>query len=286
MRILVTGAEGTSARLLIDSMLKQPGVELHLTDIAVQNGTMFRTADLTRPASAYELIRETAPEQIYNLAGTFSNDYKIDYRANVLITKNILDGILRAGIKCRVLLIGSAAEYGQVREGDNPIKETQALRPMTIYGLTKTYQTHLMTFYHSVFGMDIVMARPFNLLGEGFSNRLFVGRLFEQIQQYKERKIDKIVLGNLNCRRDYIVIGEAVKQYQIIMKYGASGSVYNVGSGKSIKMRDLLLNILSANELDMSVVEERSTRGNDKFDVEEVYADITSIRSLHREGEI
>ena len=100
-----------------------------------------------------------------HLAGSFTNDYELDYAANVLSTKNILDALLSSECKARILLIGSAAEYGAIDEEENPIAETHPLKPISIYGLTKVLQTQLMDYYYRMHQINIVMARTFNILG-------------------------------------------------------------------------------------------------------------------------
>ena len=128
--------------------------------------------------------------------------------------------------------MGSAAEYGAIRPEDNPVKESQPLNAASVYGLTKVFQTSLMSYYCNRNNMDIVMARTFNLLGRGLSSNLFVGRLLEQVEAFKKGEQPFIELGNLDNYRDYIPIAEAVKNYARIMDFGEAGTVYHVASGK------------------------------------------------------
>ena len=65
-------------------------------------------------------------------------------------TKNIFDSIREINVKARVLLVGSAAEYGRIEEADNPVSEAHPLRPISIYGLTKVMQTTLMAYLRRV----------------------------------------------------------------------------------------------------------------------------------------
>lgn len=280
MKILVTGAKGFSAKYLVSLLSSESDSQLFYADLVSTKEKKWHQCDLSDFYAAYSLIKEVKPDRIYHLAGSFSNQYDIDYKANVLSTKNILDSILKLNLKCRVLLIGSAAEYGIVSEYDNPVKEDHVLAPVSIYGLVKVYQTHLMKFYCSVYKMDIVMSRTFNLFGKGMSNKLFVGRIYEQIDEYRRGSISKIVLGNLVNKRDYIDCETAVKYYVAIMNHGMSGEIYNVGSGKSIRICDLLQIILEENNLSMEIVEKRSIDDPNKIDINEIYADTSKIMNL------
>lgn len=280
MRVLITGARGASGRFLTDLLSRDPETEIYETDLSDESSPRYFAIDLSDFSSTYRLITEIRPSQIYNLAGTFTNDYETDYGSNVLAPKNILDSLLKAGISCRVLLIGSAAEYGHVAKEENPVKETQPLNPVTIYGLTKTYQTQLMKYFCTVHGMDIVMARVFNLYGAGFSNRLFIGRIFRQIEEYKSGRRQAIVVGNLGAKRDYIDIREAVADYRLIINRGAKGDVYNVGCGRSVRISELLSSILAKHGLDMSVVQCNSMTNDVRPDVADIYADVSKLSHL------
>jgi GDP-4-dehydro-6-deoxy-D-mannose reductase len=285
VKILVTGALGFTGYHLIELLSKQQEAELYLTDFFSNNVKNVLNCDLTQRESVEALLDKIRPDRIYHLAGSFTNDYDIDYPVNVLSTKNILDSLLKLAISCRVLLIGSSAEYGFIDVKDNPVSESHPLRPCRIHGLTKVYQTYLMNFYHKVYQMDIVMARTFNLSGDGrwISKLMFIGKVCDQIEKIKRGELSKIVVGNLEAKRDYIDVREAVKYYQKIMEKGKSSEVYNVGSGKSVKIRDVLGMLLKEAGLDMKIVEGEKS-GMDKTDIPDIYADISKIKSIYIEN--
>lgn len=280
MKILITGSMGFTGRHLFKHLVNKAKITVFTTDINVGDHSGYYTCDLTDYTAVVSLINRIEPDQIYHLAGTLSNDYAIDYLANVITTKMLLDAVLSIKHQCRILVIGSSGEYGLVRETDNPVKETHSLNPVSIYGLTKVYQTHLMNLYTQVIGSDVVMARVFNLFGKGISERLFVGRVYRQIADVKEGRSHKITVGNLESRRDYIDVNRAVRYYELIMNKGISGEIYNVGTGCSIKMRDLLRNMLIENQLSMSMVEETVYTTKNKLDIPDIVADISKLKSL------
>jgi nucleoside-diphosphate-sugar epimerase len=267
MNVLITGANGFSGSHLIELLSQDPTLQLFKTD--------FGHCDLTNYSEVERLIKEVRPSQIYHLAGSFTNDYAVDYSNNVVATKNILDALVHYKIKCRSLLIGSAAEYGMPLQ--NPVSENSPLKPLSIYGLTKVFQTHLMQTYGSLYGLDLVMARTFNLFGKGLSKRLFVGHLYDQIEQYKQGKIGKIVLGDLGAERDYIDVTQALLYYRTIMNKGVSSQIYNVASGKPTKIADILAAVLKEQGLRRDIVEE--TLGKN-LNVQQIYADVQKLMSL------
>jgi GDP-4-dehydro-6-deoxy-D-mannose reductase len=281
MKVLITGAGGFTGRKLVKEIAQDPAIEVFLCDRFQSPKKNWISCDLSIAENVDPMLDRIQPQQIYHLAGTFSNDFNLDFKSNVLTTKNILDALIRHERDCRVFLVGSAAEYGMVAKEDNPIPEGYPLKPVSIYGLTKMYQTHLMTYYHSNHDLDIVMARTFNLLGRGQSDKLFIGRIYQQIDLLKNGKINNIIMGNLNSKRDYISVNHAVSHYITIMKYGIPGEIYNVGSGQSIQIYELLIRILRKNGINLNVIETKQQTGiKKKGDVGIIYADISKLKHL------
>lgn len=279
--VLVTGAGGFTAGHLIDLLRDEGRWRITGTDLRPSLARGGRACDLADGAAVRRLLRECRPGRIYHLAGTFSNDFETDFRNNVLTTRNLLDGVLELGLKCRILLIGSAAEYGMVSSRDNPVDEETPLRPVSVYGLTKAFQTLLMRAYVARHGLDIRMARTFNLLGAGASDDLFVGRVERQIAAYRRGRIKRIVVGSLEGRRDYLDVREAVADYVAIMERGRAGEIYNVGSGRAVRMRDLLRRLLRAHGFDLGIVREiRGRRAAARPEVPVIRARIDKVRAL------
>ncbi|MDB9459829.1 NAD-dependent epimerase/dehydratase family protein [Dolichospermum circinale CS-1225] len=282
MKVLITGSSGFTGTHLVKYLQQNSEIEIDCVTRNKQQDNSGFICDLTDCNSVENLIQEIKPDRIYHLAGSFTNDYSVDYANNVISTKNILDSLIKSKISSRVLLIGSAAEYGLIKEEDNPVSENYPFNPASIYGLTKVYQTHLMQFYCQVHDMDIVMARTFNLLGKNISRQLFIGRVYQQIEEYKSGKIDKIILGDLESKRDYIDVQEAVKYYETIMVYGKTGEIYNVGSGNSVRLYDLLKSILLEYGLTIDIVETRLKNYANKINVNDIFSDLSKVNLLRQ----
>jgi GDP-4-dehydro-6-deoxy-D-mannose reductase len=281
MNVLITGALGFGGRKLNKFLSEKGSYELFTSDIHINDSANnYWCCDLLDFKGINALLLKTRPDFIYHLAGTFSNEYEKDYAANVLATKNVLDAVRNLKKECRVMLFGSAAEYGIVLKDENPIKESRALCPVSVYGLTKVYQTYLMQYYCNAFNLDIVMARPFNIFGREISSKLFVGRVYQQIQLLKNNEIEKIVLGNLDSERDYISIDDAIEHYVTIMLYGNSGEVYNVGNGVPVKTKTILKKILKEENVDESRVETAKLERDNFYDVSQIYADMNKLQGL------
>lgn len=278
MRLLITGADSFTARYLVP-ILQSGDDEIFLSDISESSAKNYYKCDLRNEEEVFRLIKEIKPEGIYNLAGSFTNDYDTDYEINVIAVENILDALTDAKLDARVLLLGSSAEYGLVEPEDNPIAENRSLSPVSYYGLTKSYQTEIMEEYVKSYKMDIVMARPFNLYGPGISEKLLPGRLYKQIDEYLDGKIKEIRLGSLDSKRDFINIEQAVKYYIKIFKQGDKGGIYNVGTGRSISCAEFVNKELARFGLDMSAVKEIELPKS-KHEVLDIWADLGKLEGI------
>ncbi len=282
MRVLITGAMGFSGQGLYKVLIKNKALSIFISDIHINKADNYFDCDLTNFPSVTKLIKTVKPNQVFHFSGSFSNEFCKDFEINVLATKNLLESIKNSNLSCRILLVGSAAEYGNVSLNNDSIKESQLLNPISFYGLTKVFQTNLMSYYVNAYSMDIVMARPFNIYGKNISENLFVGKVYQQIKLLKEGKIEKIVLGNLENRRDYISLKDTLIHYITIMKRGESGQIYNVGNGVSIKTKQILDKILDEENIDPSLVESRISQHPEKPDIENICANITKLKNLKK----
>src|SRR4029077_17040547 len=125
-----------------------------------------------------------------------------------------------AGLRSRIVVIGSAAEYGFVRPEGNPLSEARATRPVTVYGLTKAFQTVIAAYYAARHEVDIVVARCFNLLAPGLGEHLFPGRAERLIARFKRKEIATLEFGSLASARDYVEGDIAVNQLLSIAERG------------------------------------------------------------------
>lgn len=272
---LVTGATGFIGRHLVDFLRRHSEGEIICGSRTAGNGAV--RLDLSDPDEIHHAIGQIEPTRVFHCAGAFTNQWESDFPANVEWTRSLLESVRVLAPTCRVLLIGSAAEYGHPPPG--AVAETAPLRPVSVYGITKAMQTMLMEYFHRSSGMDIVMARTFNLFGPGCPSNLFPGRVAEQIERIQRGMQDKIELCSLTSRRDYLHVSDAVRSYARIMEHGKPGEIYNVGSGAPVKMLDLLKKILREAGFPMAAVTS-SAKHHSKTNVPEIYADIRKLNAL------
>lgn len=277
--VLVTGGTGALGQALLTCMQKSGGY----CGIAASRhpaGASDVQLDVRDREQLAAVIKNTEPDVVLHLAATFGNDFDEAYAINVEAARNLLEEVHQSGRPVRVVLIGSAAEYGVVRPEENPVREDRMLAPVSVYGLTKAWQTQLASLYASR-GVDVVVARVFNLDGPGLSERLFIGRLQKQIDDVLADRKAVIELGPLGASRDYISTDDAAEQIMAIAAYAEPGRAYHVASGVPVTMREILTRRLAIYKLDASIVREASELTNRVgYDVPVIYADITSTMQI------
>jgi GDP-4-dehydro-6-deoxy-D-mannose reductase len=207
--------------------------------------------DLRDAEAARQLIEQVRPDRIYHLAGqAFVGDswsrpwdtIETNMRAQV----NLLEAVVAAGLTPRILVVGSAEEYGRVDPQSLPIAEDSPLLPDSPYALSKIGQDLLGLQYHLSHGLPIVRVRPFNHIGPRQNHRFVAPAFASQIAAIEAGQQPPVLqVGNLSARRDFTDVRDMARAYALAVESGAAGQVYNVGSGRSWSVQELLAVLLS-----------------------------------------
>ncbi len=247
-RALVTGASGFVGPHLV-AALEAAGHEVWTTDReqhAVPATARHECGDLADPLTVRALFERARPERIFHLAGLTSVAYSFQnprevLLANLGVSVNVLEAVRQVAPGARVLVVGSADQYGPVAEADQPIRESQPFRPASPYAVSKVAQEHLAMQYARSFGLHVVATRSFNHSGPGQSDRFVLPSFARQVA-LAERGAQAPVLrvGNLDVRRDFLDVRDVVRAYVLLLDHGEPGVAYNVCRGEAPRVRDLL----------------------------------------------
>ncbi len=280
--MLITGASGALGRSVVTQLKGRLGysvVAIGRHPCSFEN-VYYLPCDVSDIQHLTGVLNQIQPDWILHLAANFTDNLSEAKAVNVEPAHQILEWV-RCGKKTvRVVLVGSAAEYGAVRPEDNPICEDRLLAPLSAYGVSKAWQTQLVGYYAQL-GVDVICIRIFNLYGNGISNRLFAGRLYYQINEVLAKKRLVIEVGSLDAIRDYLDTETAAIELLKIICYGHTGETYHLASGIPISMRDFTKQQLGKFGFDLNIVREAAVLSNHRgYDVPVIYADVTKARLL------
>lgn len=286
MKALITGISGFAGTYLTDHLLDQ-GYEVvgsvqFPADWKFNNQVKTFRGDLIDPKFVATLLEKTSPDLVFHLAAYTNpaksiNESLSTLTNNIGITVNLLEELKNT--KTKILLIGSADEYGVVEKNENPITEINPMRPTTPYAVSKITQDYLGLQYFLSNGMQIVRVRPGNHIGPGQRPDFVVSAFAKQIALIEVGKQDPIIkVGNLDAERDFSDVRDIVKAYLLAITKGVPGEVYNLGSGKSVKIRKILEDLLSLSTAKLKVEQDLSKKRS--IDVPKIEIDTSRFRKI------
>lgn len=257
-RVLITGAGGFAGRYMCEYLCSlKDRLEVIGTDIIASESKpcdTFYQVDLSSGIDTGELIKKTQPDYVIHLAGTFgTNDSQEIYGVNILSATALLEAVRIHKSDAVVIIAGSAAEYGKVTDAQLPVTEKTLCQPVTAYGLSKLLTTQIALYYHRVHSLNVMIVRPFQLIGKGVSARLAPGAFAEQLKRAISDGSNVIKVGNLESRRDFLDIRDAVEAIWALCQKPDAGECFNICSGKPIKMADLLKMMITCADVDIKM---------------------------------
>ena len=279
--VLITGISGFVGSYLAEELLKNDsnvfglikrradGTKAkNLVDHGIDNDLKLLEGDLTDITSLANALDESQPDYIFHLAAqsfvprSFKNPTETQM-INSIGTANLLDAIRIKNYDPKIVFAGSSEEYGLVISSPTqyqqaqtqygtifpepekipevPIKETNPLRPMSPYAVSKVYGDYLMRNYYHSYGLNTVVSRAFNHEGAGRGSMFVTSVITNQVMKLKFEETDKITIGNVNAFRDWSHVKDIIKGYMVLAENGKSGEVYNQGSMRTNSILSYIL---------------------------------------------
>jgi len=283
MKALIIGAAGFVGKYLVNELVGS-GWDVSGTRLPTESANLdipVYGLDILDAASVKSLLRKTKPDCVFHLAAQSSVAISWEQPAltadvNIKGTINLLEAVREMETPPRMLLIGSGDEYGFILPEELPLSEDTILRPGNIYACTKIAQGMLGQVYARAYGLEIVIVRAFNHIGPGQTDTFVVPGFCKQIAEI-ESKGDKgtIRVGNLEAKRDFTDVRDIVKAYRLLAEKGESGEIYNVGSGTSIAIADILEMLVNLSNAKITV--EQDQKRMRPSDTPEIRADISKL---------
>ena len=225
---------------------------------AVRSPSVF-VCSLHNQTKLRKILSKVKPKYIFHLAGGKSDNRGQLFDAHFLTTEDLFETVIRLkNYRPRIVIPGSAAEYGEANGGRKPIDEKRDPQPNTWYGFVKYMQTNLSLMYARR-GLPVMVARMFNISGERNPSSLALGRFAKEIclMEKKRRKRGTLRTQPLDGTRDFLDIRDVCSALLTVAREGRPGSIYNVCSGTSHVMRDVLKRLVSFSQAKDLVIKEK-----------------------------
>jgi len=279
--VLVTGASGFVGSYLVKHLLSEGAevfglvrrradgaVPKNIVDRGISEEVNLVEADLDDITSLAFALDESVPDYIFHLAAqsfvhrSFTHPLETA-QANCLGTANLLEAVRYKDFDPVLVFAGSSEEYGLViasqahlerarkkygvvtpepaRIPELPIAETNPLRPMSPYAVSKVYGEYLARNYFHSYGMRVRLSRGFNHEGAGRGIMFVTSVIASQVQQLAAGAIQQIRIGDVNSFRDWSHVNDVVRGYCLLAHKGRDGEVYNQGSMRTHSIAGYIL---------------------------------------------
>src|SRR2546422_513714 len=259
MRILITGITGFVGSHLAEFALGR-GAQVvgalrwrsnteHIEHLR-ERITLIQS-ELRDLSSARDLVERAHPDCIIHLAAQSFVGASWQTPAETLMTNaigqmNLFEAIRQLGSQVRFLVIGSSEEYGLVYPDELPIRETNPLRPLSPYAVSKITQDLMGFQYWKSYALDIVRARAFHHTGPRRSDNFSTSTFARQIAEIEAGLREPgVVAGDPKPVRDFSHARGLVRGYSDLPERGTAREGYNLCSGVGWTIERMLTFLIS-----------------------------------------
>ena len=258
-RALVFGAGGFAGGYMVEELLNN-GYEVYgcsrysrITNDHIAGVFVCDLVDADRVKTVISMVN---PEVVVNLAGISSVgvSWRIPQSTveiNVIGALNILEAVRMNDSDTDVLCIGSSEEYAP---SETAISEDMPLDASNPYGISKMMLEQYCAMYRDHHGMKVHYVRSFNHTGVGQADTFVLPSWSKQVAEIAASgSPGTMKVGNLSVSRDFSDVRDVVRAYRLVLEKGDCAQVYNIGSGKSHSLKDVLGYITEQSDVAVSV---------------------------------
>jgi GDP-4-dehydro-6-deoxy-D-mannose reductase len=269
MRALITGITGFAGSHLAEYLLAEhPEVEVwgtyrwrsRMDNIAHLEGKITLVECELRDAVAVSGVLDKArPDYIFHLAAQSfvptswiaPNETLV---TNITAQVNLFEAVRSLGLDPVIQLACSSEQYGLVLPDEVPIKETNPLRPLSPYAVSKVAQDLLGYQYFQSYGLKAVRTRGFNHTGPRRGHVFVTSNFCNQVAAIELGQREPVIrVGNLDAIRDFTDVRDMVRAYWLAVTRGKPGEVYNIASGVGIRVGDMLDKVISLARVEVKI---------------------------------
>lgn len=262
-RVLIVGGTGFVGPFLVEELLLRRPADTVLVTGQSDTGQFEHAVqlDVTSRADVLALLRDYKPTSIVHMAaistfGASAKDPDIAWHVNLHGTRHVGESALAVVPDADFLHISSGEVYGRSCITHDPVDEGVRLDPGSVYAATKA-AGDIAIGELAGRGLRAIRLRPFNHTGRGQPEALFVPTIAGQIARAEAGLQEPVVsVGNLEAQRDFLDVRDVVNAYLNALERFPSlrpGSIYNIASGVSRRMGDILEILVSQAKVAISV---------------------------------
>lgn len=260
MKALITGVDGFVGKYLSEYLLKK-GYEVYGTTILEEyrnEKIKVYKMNLLNEKEVNEIIKIIKPDKIFHLAGQSAvglswENPVLTVNINVNGTLNLLEAVRNYSKESKILIIGSSDQYGPIRPEECPVSENKRQNPQSPYGVSKKAQEEMCKLYVNAYKMKIIMVRAFNHIGAGQGKNFVVADFASKIAEIEKGREPILKVGNLDTFRDFTDVRDIVRGYNLLLEKGTIGEIYNIGSGKEIKVSEILEKLVNMSKKEIKI---------------------------------
>jgi GDP-4-dehydro-6-deoxy-D-mannose reductase len=261
MRALITGITGFAGSHLAEYILtEQPGVEVfgtfrwrsRMDNVEHLDGRIrLVEADLRDYTSMHRALEISQPDVIFHLAAQSFVPSSWNAPSDTIVTNvtgqtNLFEAIRALKLDPVVQIACSSEQYGLVHPDETPIKETNPLRPLSPYAVSKVAQDFLGYQYFQSYGLKAVRTRGFNHTGPRRGQVFVTSNFCSQVAAIELGLQEPVIrVGNMEAIRDFTDVRDMVRAYWLAVTKAKPGEVYNIATGHGIHIREMLDLVLS-----------------------------------------
>lgn len=240
-------------------------------------------ADMCDLHSIYRLLEKVRPDYIFHLAAQSFVPTSWSAPASTLDTNaigqtHLFEGVRALGLDPVIQIACSSEEYGLVHPEETPITESNPLRPLSSYAVSKVAQDLLGYQYFQSYGLKAIRTRAFNHTGPRRGKVFVTSNFAMQLARIEAGLREPVIrVGNLDAIRDFTDVRDMVRAYYLAVTKGKPGEVYNIATGQGITIRELLDRLIKLAGVEVRV--EQDPERMRPSDVEILLGDSSKFRA-------
>ncbi len=269
MKALITGITGFAGSHLAEYLLAEhPGVEVFGTyrwRSRMDNIEHLRSriklleADLRDYTSMHAALERSRPDFIFHLAAqsfvpsswTAPNE---TLTTNISGQTNLLEAVRALKLDPVIQIACSSEQYGLVLPDEVPIKETNPLRPLSPYAVSKVAQDYLGYQYFQSYGLKAIRTRGFNHTGPRRGQVFVTSNFCSQVAAIELGLAEPVIrVGNIDAIRDFTDVRDMVRAYWLAVNHGTPGEVYNIATGSGIRISEMLDRVIALANVEVKI---------------------------------